>query len=229
MAPARDEHGAQEPQFFPIVNSLEVGHHPLAPRNVFEAMDRVLARVTSPEVSEFYQRVHKEEGVDIRLNASLSKFEKTASGLQATTNDGDVIPFNSAIIGIGVIPNTELALDRLSYQLQLRHTLLNDPESLPSLAYKIADRDKIKQYQFEIIGEEKRDTPLGLLNTVKIKVIRSNKKRTTYIWFAPQWQYLLVHLEQYENNKKEFSIQVASAEINGEKVQHNSINNHTNH
>ena len=41
MAPARDEHGAQEPQFFPIVNSLEVGHHPLAPRNVFEAMDRL--------------------------------------------------------------------------------------------------------------------------------------------------------------------------------------------
>ena len=76
---------------------------------VFEAMDRVLARVTSPQISEFYQRIHKQEGVDIRLNASLTKFEKTASGLHAVTSEGAVIPFDSAIVGIGVIPNTELA------------------------------------------------------------------------------------------------------------------------
>jgi len=44
-----------------------------------------------------------------------------------------------------VTPNTELALDRLSYQLQLQHALLNNPESLKTLEYKIADGDKIKQ------------------------------------------------------------------------------------
>lgn len=78
---------------------------------VFEAMDRVLARVTSPQVSEFYQRVHKEEGVDIRLNSALQKFQRTDSGLYAITGDGDAIPFDAAIVGIGVIPNTELAQD----------------------------------------------------------------------------------------------------------------------
>jgi 3-phenylpropionate/trans-cinnamate dioxygenase ferredoxin reductase subunit len=76
---------------------------------VFEAMNRVLARVTSPQVSEFYQRIHQEEGVDIRLNAALQKFEQTNSGLTATTGDGEVIEFDAAIVGIGVIPNIELA------------------------------------------------------------------------------------------------------------------------
>ncbi|MFT6097906.1 MAG: 3-phenylpropionate/trans-cinnamate dioxygenase ferredoxin reductase subunit [Arenicella sp.] len=78
---------------------------------VFEAMDRVLARVTSPQVSGFYQRLHKEEGVDIRLNAALQKFEQTSHGFQAVTADGELIPFDAAIVGIGVIPNSELAED----------------------------------------------------------------------------------------------------------------------
>ena len=78
---------------------------------VLEAMDRVLARVTSPQVSEFYQGVHKEEGVDIRLNALLKEFQKNDQGLQAITGDGETITFDAAIVGIGVIPNTELAED----------------------------------------------------------------------------------------------------------------------
>jgi len=76
---------------------------------VFEAMDRVLARVTSPEVSTFYQKLHKEEGVEIRLNASLEKFEQSGSRLCAIDGDGERIEFDSAIVGIGVIPNIELA------------------------------------------------------------------------------------------------------------------------
>lgn len=76
---------------------------------VFEAMDRVLARVTSPQVSDFYQRLHQEEGVEIRLNAALQKFEEADQGFQAISADGEIIPFDAAIVGIGVIPNSELA------------------------------------------------------------------------------------------------------------------------
>ena len=78
---------------------------------VFEAMDRVLARVTSPQVSEFYQTVHQQEGVEIRLNSGLTKFEKNGSGLIAYTADGEQIKCDSVIVGIGVIPNIELAED----------------------------------------------------------------------------------------------------------------------
>ena len=38
---------------------------------VLEALPRVLQRVTAPEVSAFYSRVHEEEGVRIITEASL--------------------------------------------------------------------------------------------------------------------------------------------------------------
>ena len=82
---------------------------------VLEAMDRVLQRVTSPVVSEFYQQVHQQEGVDIRLETALSKFEKVEVNGTSTTRavlaDGETISFDCAIVGIGVIPNVELAQD----------------------------------------------------------------------------------------------------------------------
>ena len=76
---------------------------------VLEAMDRVLARVTSPVVSEFYQKRHADEGVDIRLNTTLSKFVAGETGTRAILADGEQIEFDAAIIGIGVIPNSEIA------------------------------------------------------------------------------------------------------------------------
>lgn len=76
---------------------------------VLEAMDRVLQRVTSPTISEFFQRVHAEEGVDIRLNTSLKGFQAKGASATALIEDGEAIDFDCAIIGIGVIPNSEIA------------------------------------------------------------------------------------------------------------------------
>jgi 3-phenylpropionate/trans-cinnamate dioxygenase ferredoxin reductase subunit len=76
---------------------------------VLEAQDRVLARVTSPVVSEFYQRVHAQEGVRIVLNVGLQSFSHDATGSKAMLNDGTEIEFDNAIVGIGVVPNVELA------------------------------------------------------------------------------------------------------------------------
>ncbi|MBT8114120.1 MAG: FAD-dependent oxidoreductase [Arenicella sp.] len=76
---------------------------------VIEAMDRVLQRVTSPVVSEFYQSVHHQEGVEIRLSATLHKFASDDSGNWAVLQSGDTIGFDAAVVGIGVIPNVELA------------------------------------------------------------------------------------------------------------------------
>ena len=76
---------------------------------VIEAMDRVLARVTSPVVSEFYQSVHRQEGVEIRLGTALNKFEQQGDHCFAELGDGEQLAFDCALVGIGVIPNIELA------------------------------------------------------------------------------------------------------------------------
>lgn len=76
---------------------------------VLEAMDRVLQRVTSPVISDFFQGVHIEEGIDLRLNSRLERFEESGSGVQAILAEGEPIEFDCAIVGIGVVPNVELA------------------------------------------------------------------------------------------------------------------------
>ena len=76
---------------------------------VLEAQDRVLARVTSEQVSAFYQDIHRASGVDIRLGVGLTRFVHEGGEHFAELGDGERIQFDCAIVGIGVIPNTELA------------------------------------------------------------------------------------------------------------------------
>jgi 3-phenylpropionate/trans-cinnamate dioxygenase ferredoxin reductase subunit len=76
---------------------------------VLEAMPRILQRVTAPELSEFYKRIHSEEGVEIKEGVMASSIQKTRHGLTVQDKDGDVYQGDFVIIGIGVIPNTELA------------------------------------------------------------------------------------------------------------------------
>lgn len=108
------------------------------------------------------------------------------------------------------------ALDKLSYQLQLRSDLLNDKKTL---SYDIADGGRLKTYLFEMVGEELLDTRLGKLATVKIKKVRATgKKRVTYIWMAKHWDYLLVKLQQTEEDGKTYAIDLLRAEVDGKTV-----------
>jgi 3-phenylpropionate/trans-cinnamate dioxygenase ferredoxin reductase subunit len=76
---------------------------------VIEAMSRVLQRVTAPEVSAFYTRIHTEEGVDIHTEAGVDAIigDKHVEGVRLA--DGTTIKADLVIIGVGVIPNIELA------------------------------------------------------------------------------------------------------------------------
>lgn len=76
---------------------------------VLEAMPRILQRVTAPVLSEFYARIHREEGVTIAENTVASEIVKSEEGLSVETGDGQFFTADMVIIGIGVIPNMELA------------------------------------------------------------------------------------------------------------------------
>jgi 3-phenylpropionate/trans-cinnamate dioxygenase ferredoxin reductase component len=80
---------------------------------VLEALPRVLARVTAPEMSTFYEQVHREAGVDVRTGIAVTGFEMSASGEEVSgvkCSDGVVVPADVIVAGIGITPNTELAL-----------------------------------------------------------------------------------------------------------------------
>lgn len=76
---------------------------------VLEMMSRVLERVTSPEISEFYTRIHTEEGVDIRCGVGASGFEGSGNVSRVICDDGSSYDADLVIIGIGIVPNIELA------------------------------------------------------------------------------------------------------------------------
>ncbi len=75
---------------------------------VIEAADRVLARVAAPELSRFYEQVHRARGVDIYTNETVTGFANGRDGLQVkcgtVSHDADLV-----IVGIGITPNVELA------------------------------------------------------------------------------------------------------------------------
>jgi 3-phenylpropionate/trans-cinnamate dioxygenase ferredoxin reductase component len=79
---------------------------------VLEALPRVLARVTAPEMSIFYERVHRDAGVDVRTGVGVVDFDLSEDGGMVTgirCNDGSVLETDLVIVGVGLVPNTELA------------------------------------------------------------------------------------------------------------------------
>lgn len=76
---------------------------------VLEALPRILQRVTAPQMSEFYKRIHTEEGVTILEHVMASEIQKDGQGLAVLTACEKRFAADMVIIGIGVIPNVELA------------------------------------------------------------------------------------------------------------------------
>jgi hypothetical protein len=106
--------------------------------------------------------------------------------------------------------------DDLSYQLQLRQDLLAGKNKF---VYRISNGKKVKEYFFEIVGEETLDTPLGDVKTIKVKRSYLKGSRATYAWFAKEYQYLLIRLQQEENDSI-YTINISKASLNGNAIKH---------
>jgi NADPH-dependent 2,4-dienoyl-CoA reductase/sulfur reductase-like enzyme len=80
---------------------------------VLESAPRVLSRVTAPPVSAFYEAVHREAGVDVRTGIQLERFLLDATRTRVTgvqCVDGHLFECDLVVAGIGLLPNTELAV-----------------------------------------------------------------------------------------------------------------------
>jgi 3-phenylpropionate/trans-cinnamate dioxygenase ferredoxin reductase subunit len=76
---------------------------------VLEMMPRVLERVTAPQLSEFYTRIHTEEGVKVVTNVVVSSIEAQKSRNSVVCSNGHTYPADLIIVGVGVLPNQEIA------------------------------------------------------------------------------------------------------------------------
>jgi len=78
---------------------------------VIEMAERVMSRVVSEQVSEFYQSEHRQHGVNLMLSTGLAGFSGNADLEQVDLTDGTSVAADFVLIGIGVVPNVELARD----------------------------------------------------------------------------------------------------------------------
>jgi 3-phenylpropionate/trans-cinnamate dioxygenase ferredoxin reductase subunit len=78
---------------------------------VLEAQPRLMPRVVAPLVSTFYEASHTIRGVHIVCNASVIEIAGNGATLGVRLADGRSFDADLVIVGIGVIPNAELARD----------------------------------------------------------------------------------------------------------------------
>lgn len=78
---------------------------------ILEAAPRVLARVAPPAVSAFFEGLHKEAGVTIITNAKVTAIAGQSHVTGVRLDDGTLVDADIVLVGIGIIPNAELARD----------------------------------------------------------------------------------------------------------------------
>lgn len=77
---------------------------------VLEMQDRVMPRAVNPEVSSFFQALHAQHGVDLKLKHGLVELSGDNGRLDTVhLSNGEVLKADLCIIGIGVTPSIGLA------------------------------------------------------------------------------------------------------------------------
>ena len=77
---------------------------------VIEMLERLLARVAGAEIADFYAESHRAAGVDLHFGVMIEGFVGEGSVRAVRLTDGTEIPADAVVVGIGAVPNTELAV-----------------------------------------------------------------------------------------------------------------------
>lgn len=76
---------------------------------VVEMEDRVMSRTVDPIISDYFDTLHRNKGVEIILGSALEKFEGKTFVERVVCTDGTTLDADSVVVGVGILPNQELA------------------------------------------------------------------------------------------------------------------------
>src|SRR5271169_5974791 len=80
--------------------------------DVVELASRVMARAVTAEVSEYFQARHAAAGIRIHLGVQVTAIEAEGGKVAGVSlSDGRHIPADLVVVGVGVLPNVELAAE----------------------------------------------------------------------------------------------------------------------
>jgi 3-phenylpropionate/trans-cinnamate dioxygenase ferredoxin reductase subunit len=78
---------------------------------VLEMADRVMNRVVASNVSEYFEREHRTQGVKIICNTRVVRFAGSGRVESVVCADGSTHPADVLVVGVGSIANTQLAAE----------------------------------------------------------------------------------------------------------------------
>ncbi len=77
--------------------------------HVLEMEERILQRVTTPQMSDYYHNLHKGRGVNIHTSTGVTGFAGQSRVEKVLCGDAGEFDADLVIVGIGILPNVELA------------------------------------------------------------------------------------------------------------------------
>ncbi len=80
--------------------------------DVVELGTRVMARAVTAEISEYFQARHTAAGIRIHLGVQATSIEANGADVAGVSlSDGRHLPADLVVVGVGVLPNVELAAE----------------------------------------------------------------------------------------------------------------------
>ena len=141
---------------------------------------RLQGRLLQPEYYSYVRSGdRKKRDVSIEFNWQTQKIKNTING------------------DFWHMPTEPTVMDKLLYQLAIMHDLKNG--HIP-VSYLIADGGGIKTYNFENLGEEIIDTPLGSYKAIKMLRHKPGSSRKSIFWCAPDLEFLPIQVEHTEKD-----------------------------
>ena len=104
--------------------------------------------------------------------------------------------------------------DNLSYQEQIRLDLMS---GLTEFHYPIAYKNRLKHYYFEVIEETQLKSKQGPITAIKVKQTQlKSKKESTLLWYAKDFEYILLKLKKVKSNGDKSVILLKEAQLKNE-------------
>lgn len=72
--------------------------------------------------------------------------------------------------------------------------------------YIVLDKGRLRKYIYTIHSDDVIDTIFGETNTIIIKRVIENNKRSTLTWYAVDHDFIPVKIEQYRKKSLKFSV-----------------------
>ena len=76
---------------------------------VVEMADRVMNRTVDPVISDYFDNLHRTNGVEIFLESALERFEGESGVEKVICTNNKTVEADGVVVGVGILPNQEIA------------------------------------------------------------------------------------------------------------------------